>query len=62
MLFMLVQVAYEMMRKGRNLRNASVSIRIIASKPTRKKDPTKAIYSLLNILLAMVFQILQERV
>jgi hypothetical protein len=36
-----------------NLRNARVRIRINASSPTRKKDPTSAMYSALRIELAI---------
>lgn len=35
-------------RPVKDARSASVSIRIIASNPTRKKDPTRAMYSALR--------------
>jgi len=39
---------------ARNIRNKRVRIRIKASDPTRKKDPTSAMYSALSIELASV--------
>jgi hypothetical protein len=38
---------------ARNIRNKRVRIRINASNPTRKKDPTSAMYSALSIELAI---------
>jgi hypothetical protein len=38
---------------ARNIRNKRVRIRIKASNPTKKKDPTSAMYSALSIELAI---------
>lgn len=40
---------------ARYIRSASVKILIIASSPTKKKDPTRAIYSALSMIVSCLF-------
>lgn len=42
-------------RGAKYIRSASVRIRIIASNPTRKKEPTRAIYSALSMMVSCLF-------
>ena len=53
----MLETVREARRKGtaRYIRSASVRIRIIASSPTKKKDPTRAIYSALFMVVSCLF-------
>ena len=45
---------------ARDIRNARVRIRIIASNPTRRKDPTSAMYSALCIVSAFCLWLVSD--